>query len=517
MNVITILCDTLRRDHCGAYNPDGKPLDQLWSDQQPNWVVPTPNMKRLAERGTIYDNCWCGSTPCMPARRDIYTGRHEFLERGWGPLAEDDLDLPRQVSGPPNRSLRQVLADGHKISYLITDHFHLWEQGAGNYHMGYSGFDFIRGIESDAWYTDPVDFFCPANDGWSKAERHWRNVHMIRHCEEDYFAARVFRRAADWLEHNHTYQDFYLHLDCFTPHEPWDPPEELLRQFWPAGYDVDFPWGAGTAYAPWAGQMTETQMNFARARYAANVVLTDRWLGVLLDKLDALNLWDNTLVIFTSDHGTYNGDHGRMGKLQTHTHDAIGHVPLILCHPTLGHGERRDPLVQLVDLYPTTLAAVGKPVPRIPADKPLHGVNLLPTLQDAHAPTRDFAVAGQFGKSVTITDGQWILHQSPPDPSPTGNQPLIWHGFQDAKFLPYRLGPVQDVTGSRPVLDEPSWDTATWLSDKLADPNERLNLAGQRTDQVQRLGAALRQRLTELHAPPELAQRLALDQGPTSR
>ena len=234
--------------------------------------------------------------------------------------------------------------------------------------MGYSGFDFIRGIESDAYHTAPLDdFFCPVGDREIKIERHWRNVSHLRSSEADYFPAQVFQRAADWVESNQAYDDFYLHIDCFAPHEPWDPPEELLKQFWPDGYDVDFDWTSSATYAPWEGRYSEQQMNFLRARYAANVVLVDRWLGVLLDKLDALGLTDDTLIIFTTDHGTYNGDHGRMGKLQTHEHDAVGHIPLIISHPTFGHGERRDQLVQLVDIYPTVLAAVGKPIPRSPA------------------------------------------------------------------------------------------------------------------------------------------------------
>jgi arylsulfatase A-like enzyme len=103
MNVIAILCDTLRRDHVGAYT-GGVPLDRAWSAEAPAWTVKTPSMDRLGRMGTIFTNCYCGSTPCMPARRDMYTGRLELLRRGWGPLEEEDLDLPRQVSGPPNQS-----------------------------------------------------------------------------------------------------------------------------------------------------------------------------------------------------------------------------------------------------------------------------------------------------------------------------------------------------------------------------------------------------------------------------
>lgn len=502
MNVIVILCDTLRRDHCGPYS-GGRPLNECWSREAPPWRVPTPAMDRLGERGIVFDNCWCGSTPCMPARRDLYTGRYEFLERGWGPLEEDDADLPRQVSGPPNRSLRWSADQGYRVSYLLTDHFHLWEQGAGNYHMGYTGFDFVRGIEADAYRTDPVEFPCPANDRLGKLERHWRNVHFVRQDEGDYFCAQVVSRACDWLARNHTHRDFYLHLDIFDPHEPWDPPEHILKQFDPRGYAVPGVGGAGP-YAPWRDKLSEDRFLALRARYAAKTVFLDRQLGRLLDTMDRLDLWRNTLVVLTTDHGTYNGDHGRMGKLQTHEHDAVGHIPFVVAHPDCAGGQRRGQLVQLVDLFPTVLAAVGRPLPEPVPGRPLHGLDLLPVLADARTPTRPYALCGQFGHSVTITNGEWILHQSPV----AGNQPLLWHGYCLAKFLPYDLGPY--INGRRDVRSCRSWPAPTWLSDKRSDPNELTNLAEtcpQRLGQMQR---ALRDQLVRLSAPAEQLDRLGL-------
>ena len=496
MNVISIVCDTLRRDHCGPYH-HGKPLNQCGSSEQPNWVVPTPNMDRLATKGTVFDYCWCGSTPCMPARRDIYTGRYEFLERGWGPLEEEDQDLPRLISGSPNQSLSLALKKGHKISYLVSDHFHLWEQGAGNYHMGYSGFDFVRGCESDAYYTDPVDFFCPESERDTKTERHHRNIHFIRKQESDYFPAQVFTRASEWLDRNHTHENFYLHIDCFCPHEPWDPPEELVKLFDPEGYLPG--WRGNPPYAPWKDNYTERELRNIQARYAAQVVLLDRWLGKLLDAIDRNNLWEDTLVIFTSDHGTFNGDHVRVGKLQTHEFDAVGHIPLIIAHPTLGHGERRSQLTQLVDLFPTTLAAIGKPIP-----EHTHGVNLLLAIESKDAKTRNYAIAGQFGKSVTITDGKWALHQSPV----SDNQPLYWYGHCLAKFLYYDLDVFKD--GKRHVRKCESWPTPTWLSDKSSDPNELVNLADSNPKKLKQMQEALKNMLLEIKAPCEQIQRLGL-------
>ena len=448
--------------------------------------------------GTVFTNCYCGSTPCMPARRDIATGRLELLRRGWGPLEEEDLDLPRQVSGPPNQSVRWTVEQGHRVSCLITDHFHLWEQGAGNYHTGYTGFDFVRGCEADAWYTDPVEFACPPEDLLGKNERHWRNVHFVRRSHDDWFCSQVIDRACSWLERNRAHESFYLHLDVFDPHEPWDPPEDVLRAFDPRGYDVPGV-AAAAPYAKWRERLTPDQLLAYRARYAAKVAFLDQRLCRLLDTMDRLRLWDDTLVIFTTDHGTYNGDHGRMGKLQTHEHDAVGHIPFILYHPRDGHGERREQLVQLVDIYPTVLRAVGKPVP-----EGIHGVDLAPALADPSVHTRDYAVYGQFGASVSITDGRWVLHQSPvPE-----NGPLFWYGACLAKFLRYDLGPFdgtrREVRGCR------SWPEATWLSDKAADPNELSDLARSRPVELRAMHAALRGELTRLDAPSEQAVRMGL-------
>ena len=502
MNVITILCDTLRRDHVGAYS-GGRPLDECWSAEAPAWSVPTPNMDRLIERGTVFDNAYIGSTPCMPARRDIYTGRLEFLERGWGPLEEEDRDLPRQVSGPPNRSIQWSVEQGYPVSCLLTDHFHLWEQGSGNYHMGYTGFEFVRGIESDALYTDPIDFPCPPGDRMGKNERHWRNVHFIRQRDEDYFCAQVCTKAADWLRRNSTHEDFYLHLDIFDPHEPWDPPEEILKQFDPRGYDIEG-LRAAAPYAPWRDHYSEAQFQNMRARYAAKVVFLDQWLGKVFDALDELDLWKDTLVVLTTDHGTWNGDHGRMGKLGTHQYDGCAHIPLIMCHPEAGHGQRRNQLVQLMDLYPTVLSAVGRPLPEKPDERPLHGIDLLPVLENADAPTRSCALMGMFGKSVTVTDGDWTLHQSPVD----DNEPLYWHGYHLARFIKYDLGPFD--AGRRPVSNCSSWDAPTSLHDKRSDPNELVNLAEREGDMLGSMQDKLRAELVRLRAPAWQVERLGL-------
>jgi arylsulfatase A-like enzyme len=494
MNAIVILCDTLRRDHCGPYH-HGKPLNQVGGRDQPDWVVPTPNLDRLAAMGTVFDQCYTGSTPCMPARRDLYTGCYEFLRRGWGPLEDDDLDLPGQVSPHPTKSLQQY-GEGEHVSYLVTDHLCLWTNGAGNYHMNYSGFDFIRGNQEDPWTTAPVEFEAPEADKRGKLERYFRNKHFFGGAEQDSCVARVFGRASEWLERNHQHQDFFLHIDSYDPHEPWDPPEELVKMFDPQGYDVEG-WTSHPPYAPWRGRMNEAQFNSYRARYAAKVVLMDRWLGKLLDTLDALDLWENTLVIFMTDHGTYNGDHGRIGKGQSHEHSGKSHTPFIVYHPEYGHGERRSQLVQNVDVYSTVLDALGKPSP-----ERRDGVSLIPVLQDQNATTRDYAIMGQFGHSISITDGEWTLHQ-PPDP----DKPLYWYSYHLSRFYrdmelgPFSAGRRQVLKVSPPGAREMF---TPWLTNRTRDPGELGNLESKFLQKVREMQRALKHKLDECKAPHEL-------------
>ena len=262
----------------------------------------------------------------MPARRDIYTGRYEFLERGWGPLEEGDLDLPSLLSPPPTHPITAYGPDD-VVSYFISDHKNMWCAGSGNYHFGFSGFEFIRGQQEDPWATTSDQFYCPPPDQPTKLERYWRNKHRFGSREQDMPVARTFSTAAEWLRRNAGHRSFYLQIDEFDPHEPWDPPEEILRKFDPRGYSTA-DWSSHPGYSRWREQMDEDELRSFQARYAGKVVLADRWLGQVLDAMDELDLWRNTMVILHTDHGTFNGDHGRIGKLQRRRRGGLGRLPL---------------------------------------------------------------------------------------------------------------------------------------------------------------------------------------------
>ena len=122
MRAILFLSDSVNRRYLDIYSQSGLNL---------------PNLNRLAERSVIFDNHWTGSSPCMPARRDIMTGRYNFLDRGWGPIEPFDVTLP------------DVLRDSGVSTHIVTDHYHYFEIGGENYCQSFDEWELFRGQEKD--------------------------------------------------------------------------------------------------------------------------------------------------------------------------------------------------------------------------------------------------------------------------------------------------------------------------------------------------------------------------------
>ena len=101
-----------------------------------DWVN-TPNFARLVERTVTFDNAFIGSMPCMPARRELHTGRYNFLHRSWGPLEPFDDSMP------------QILDENGIHTHKVTDHQHYWEDGGATYHTRFTTHEFVRGQEGD--------------------------------------------------------------------------------------------------------------------------------------------------------------------------------------------------------------------------------------------------------------------------------------------------------------------------------------------------------------------------------
>jgi arylsulfatase A-like enzyme len=488
MNVILVLIDTLRRDYLSAYGP--APLQ-------------TPAFDHLASMGVAFERHFVGSYPCMPARRDLWTGRFEFPFRGWGPLLPADTTLPQLATAAGVRTM------------LITDHYHLFQPGAGNYHFGFDGWEFIRGQEDDHWATDPVEVPWPAEREQKlhrRWERYWRNTARWRagQCwrrEEDAFAAQTFSAAIRWLRANAGARDpFFLLVDCFDPHEPFDPPQEYRRAV-----------GAPDDAIPWpiygrADRYTAADLVGIRRLYAGEVAFVDAWFGRFLQVCEDTGRLNDTVLLVTTDHGHLFGEHGMIGKPSSVHGDSnvyrpLAHVPLLAYHPAArGAGARCGALTQTVDLYPTVLEVLGV---RGPGERAPQGRSLIPWLtgRGEAGSWRRHACYGKFGEAIQVTDGEFVLHQWPPRET---NAPLYWYGPEPPAFLrPRGLGAAEPWPA--PALGRYAVD---WVrgpcQTALFDGSETQDLAAVRPAEVRRLQGALRQWLEDVGAPPEQFVRLGL-------
>jgi len=221
------------------------------------------------------------------------------------------------------------------------------------------------------------------------------------------------RESCKWLEKNYK-QKFFLYIDTFDPHEPWDPPHYYVDMY-DKNYDgeeIIYP-----VYGP-CDYLTEREIQHIRAHYAGEVTLVDRWVGRLFQKIEDLGLLENTAVIFTTDHGFYHGEHNLMGKsIITENfqglaplYEEVTHIPLLIYIPGIKSGKIKG-FVQVPDITATILElAEIKDIPEI------DGKSMLPLIEK-NRKIRNFAVSAPSiingspgGQKITITteDG-WVF------------------------------------------------------------------------------------------------------------
>jgi arylsulfatase A-like enzyme len=196
-------------------------------------------------------------------------------------------------------------------------------------------------------------------------------------------------------------------LDTFEPHEPWTPPRRYVDMYGDPDYRGPEPakpyYAAVSRYLH--GTAGEVLLDRMRALYAAEVTMTDRWLGVFLDKLDAMRLERDTIVVLISDHGIYLGDHGMTGKSSITLHPPLIRVPLIVVDPRGRHAGRTSGwFASTHDIAPTVLSMAGVPVPR-----KMDGVDLSRFFEGRRPPPRPYAFGG-YGNSYFVRTDRWALH-----------------------------------------------------------------------------------------------------------
>ncbi|MGH2460707.1 MAG: sulfatase-like hydrolase/transferase [Chloroflexota bacterium] len=426
MKTLFVILDTLRHDYL-------EPYGSAW--------VKTPNISRLAERSVVCDNHRVGSLPCMPARREFMTGRHNFLERGWGPLEPFDDVLPNL--------LRQT--DPKIFSHLVTDHYHYFYLGGEGHNNSFNTWQYERGQENDFWISRVDLPALPDNVEQFKGRPQNALNRLAQREEGDFSGPRCVQHALRWLDDNRGSDNWFLQLELFDPHEPFYVVQKYLDLY-------DDTWQGPTYDWPTYGVVKDNPeaVEHIRKCYAALVTMTDHWLGKLWDKLDEQDLWKDTLVVLTTDHGTMLGEHQYWMKNLMPVYDEIARIPLIAHLPgSKRAGARVSALTQTTDLMPTYLDYFGKPAP-----PHLHGTSLRPALEDDQA-VHDSIIYGYFGMALNLTDGRYTYFRNPIQEESTVHaytaMPTQFHSFMPREELAdAELGRFLGHTYNIPVYRVPT-------------------------------------------------------------
>ncbi|MGE9294094.1 MAG: sulfatase [Puniceicoccales bacterium] len=506
MKVVYVLFDSLNRHLLPPYGGS----------------IIAPNFQRLAERSVTFDTSYVCSMPCIPARRDMHTGRPNFLHRAWGPLEPFDDSMPK------------MLRDAGVYTHLVSDHCHYWEEGGTNYHTKFNTWEAIRGQEGDPWFpqvrdpepteasilrseTGSLKRPCSGADAMVRQDVINRQAMPEPHLQP---MSQVFTQARHFVERNHAEDNWFLQIETFDPHEPFfshrcykDLYDEHFKNY--KGRDIDWP--------PYrAVKETPEEVEHMRYQYAALVSMCDEKMGHVLDWMDQYEMWDDTMLIVGTDHGFLLGEHDCWAKCWTPFYEEIAHTPFFVWDPRSGaRNERRKALVQpSIDVVPTVLGAFGQePTSR------MTGHDLAATVAD-DTPVRETAVFGLFGAHVNITDGRYVYMRGNPDGQP--NSPLYEYtlmpanmreAFPTSRFQePFetasfdftqgchvmKISAASGMPGGESIT--PTFDTM--LFDLNEDPNQESPIQDAAVEE--RLLAALDGHMRQLDAPIEQWERLGM-------
>lgn len=489
MRAIIVMFDSLNRRMLPPYGAEG---------------VHAPNFQRLARQSATFDRCYAGSMPCMPARRELHTGRYNFLHRSWGPIEPFDDSMP------------EILRQNGVYTHLVTDHQHYWEDGGATYHNRYASYEFIRGQEGDLWKADLNGLDRRRLDDVAYRMQTQDRVNRRAMPQEDgHCQTLTFDAGLDFIATNAAQDNWMLQIETFDPHEPFFSYEQYHKL-----YPADDPEGPEDFDWPTYARVSEPEASVqqARNRYLALLSMCDRNLGRVLDAMDAHGMWDDTLLIVCTDHGYMLGEKGWWGKSIMPWYDETIHTPLFIWDPrSKVAGARRSALVQTIDLAPTLLDFFGqRPTPDMQG-KPLG--QTIATGQDL----REAVLFGNFGGHVSVTDGRYVYMRSS---ATATNAPLFEHTLMPthmrSRFEPREFAGAELVEGfgftkGAPVMRMPGWtirgpwDYGTLLYDLDTDPAQDRPLDD--PAQEMRMAGLLVDLMRASEAPASQFQRLGLPAG----
>ncbi len=382
-------------------------LTDQWSPRYTSWENPqvrTPNLDRIAREGMIFDACYTTSPVCMPARISLITGLypHNAGHSAWGNAGNY---LVQPESAPMFRDIRQA---GHTTAQIGKTHWSggpAWKQQfktEEEYHRAL-GLDFVLDV------SGPVDSPKDRNPYAQHlaqrglldsvaADMHERFVSfeflprasLVK--PEDYHDTFVTRAACDFLARQPKDKPVCLVVSLHSPHPPLDAPGEFATMFDPE--KLTLPANVAASFKRERRDIDQRMLRAMLANYLGKIALVDDNVGRLVAAMKQRGTWDSALVILTADHGEMMGAHGFLTKGRFYEESA--RVPLFIRWP--GHvqpGRSRAP-VQMMDVYPTIVEAIGGKL-----SPGRFAKSLLPLATGKAASVRDVAIS-EIGKDAPL-------------------------------------------------------------------------------------------------------------------
>ncbi|MFT7221011.1 MAG: choline-sulfatase [Candidatus Azotimanducaceae bacterium] len=379
-----------------------------WSLGQYDERIETPNIQFLAEQGVRFDQAISPTPVCSAARVSFYTGRtasqhgvHDFLS---------DKDSEQKSWLEDERLISEVLSDsGYRVGLF------------GKWHADTHGWEPAKGF--DRWLTYDERGGVP----WFNQYLHSGTVHFSKDGDPTTHTgvqARFLAESAVAFIDEPSDKPFAAFVNFVEPHFPFDGlPERLVERYRPIARDIVAPGDSASLKASGASAMPFDYVaahTEKLAQYLAAVTLVDEQVGRLMDALEGRKLLENTLIVFTSDHGHQTGQYGLYGKgnssvPQNLYEDAIN-IPLVIYGPRrlVARGQVRNEFVNLYDIFPTLSDVAGADLSAY--DGP--GKSLLPLLRGERLTSfRDFQFA-EYGNARMTHNGRWkLIRRYQPDGS----------------------------------------------------------------------------------------------------
>jgi arylsulfatase len=356
-------------------------------------VLQTPYLDELAEDGARFSRAYSAVPSSLPARMAILTGMDQWNHGRLASGGDDPLLFPATLPGELARSGYQTQAVGKM--YFVPErcqygfHHMLLDEGGRRLSPGFKS-DYDRWLET--MRREPVG---PDDHGLDWNSWVARPSHLPEHLHPTAWATG---EAIWFLRQRDTTRPFFLWLSFSRPHPPLDPPAYYFDLYARSPYipkpvtgewSVEFNRTVANVNAPFSHR-SERDIHLARAAYYGNITFIDHQIGRVLTELlrNHRETWDNTLVLFASDHGEMLGDHHHWRK--TYAYEPSVRVPCLMRYPTHWKLPRNQVIqqpVELRDIMPTLLDAAEIPVP-----KSVDGMSLLALADGKTAGWRDWVM-----------------------------------------------------------------------------------------------------------------------------